>query len=805
MPRENRKRGKKHKKQQEVEKFEPQNPPREPEPPTDQLTHAEPSWIVSKSNEDDAQISEAPFGFLDLDVKAYFRTVDLQIREWQERQTEQVEADVDANEDKRTFFMAALNEMQGKEKQLATDPECSIILERMLYSMDDFVRRVFVDSLTGSYEVLARNRFASHVCQTLFAMSKETISREVQGTTPEIPQSEDQGELRTLTQLLLDACNELLPNIPALVRDPFASHVVRSLLVLLSPGLEDSDVSQLTVRSKKSRAWKARQGQMKSVFNDESGKSTGRSGSVTPPEFSLSARRIIEVVRDGLGENEVRAMAADKVACPTLKVLLEVEAEQDMSNERGSLMDRVTVGVISACLDESSEDVQESDFLGTLMRDANASHVLETIVTRSPPEAFNVLWSTYFEQSLVRLSVHPVANFVAAKAVDRLSEVQLAKALEELRPIWKKLIQTTRTGVLKAAIERSSTLSISSDSIKEAVLSAFEVKKLDQQKLLVPCVLAMLPVSDYTGAVSKSDGETKSAKSDKHRGESAFNSLEPKVQGSLLLQSLLKLPELSNQFVVDSIFALNIDERIHFSHNPTSSRVFDLLLDSPSVPAKSKRQFVMDFIGHYHILVDDKIGSRIGDRCWSFSDTFLKEKIARSLLSNEQDLAASFYGKFFARNLNLHLLQRRPEEWRNIQSSRANAQRPKVRQTLKASTSKARAENSAETTSTKRKRKRPEDEIDALFDGAFGKRVKKAALGEASRDAQPQKTEPSITAISPAPETARGSTEELLGRDKRSRLDRSEQSDGGETEQVLAAIKTAPGGPSQPKKKKKKP
>ena len=48
------------------------------------------------------------------------------------------------------FFMAALHEMHGKEKQLATDPECSIILERLLHSMHDFVLRVFVDSLVGS-------------------------------------------------------------------------------------------------------------------------------------------------------------------------------------------------------------------------------------------------------------------------------------------------------------------------------------------------------------------------------------------------------------------------------------------------------------------------------------------------------------------------------------------------------------------------------------------------------------------------------------------------------------------------------
>jgi nucleolar protein 9 len=52
--------------------------------------------------------------------------------------------------EKRLFFVAALTEMSGKEKLLATDADCSTILERMTYSMDDFVRRVFVDSLAGS-------------------------------------------------------------------------------------------------------------------------------------------------------------------------------------------------------------------------------------------------------------------------------------------------------------------------------------------------------------------------------------------------------------------------------------------------------------------------------------------------------------------------------------------------------------------------------------------------------------------------------------------------------------------------------
>lgn len=46
--------------------------------------------------------------------------------------------------------MAALTEMAGKELQLATDPDCSTILERLARSMDNFSRRVFMDKLAGS-------------------------------------------------------------------------------------------------------------------------------------------------------------------------------------------------------------------------------------------------------------------------------------------------------------------------------------------------------------------------------------------------------------------------------------------------------------------------------------------------------------------------------------------------------------------------------------------------------------------------------------------------------------------------------
>lgn len=101
--------------------------------------------------------------------------------------------------------------------------------------------------------------------------------------------------------------------------DPFASHVVRALLLLLSPNLSPSDESG-ALRSKKSAAWKARQGPMKSVFGDDKGKGKETLTKRTPAEFRQLARRFVEILRTELGENEVRALAADKVASPGLQV-----------------------------------------------------------------------------------------------------------------------------------------------------------------------------------------------------------------------------------------------------------------------------------------------------------------------------------------------------------------------------------------------------------------------------------------------------------------------------------------------------
>ncbi|EPQ59516.1 ARM repeat-containing protein [Gloeophyllum trabeum ATCC 11539] len=751
MPRENRKRGKKHR-NSAVDQYEPVPHEQEYEPEAAE-NEAGPSWIVSAPPVETAN-PEAPFGYVEADIKAYFRTVDLQLREWQDqRNASQPEdnVDIDPNEERRLFFLAALTEMRGKEKQLATDPDCSNILERMAHSMDDFIRRVFVDSMMGSYVQLVKHRFASHVCQTVFEVASSTVSRETRGILPSVPQSEEQGELRSLTDLILEICEELLPSFTTLIMDPFASHVLRALLLLLFPASLPSD-HQKTLRSKKSAAWKSKHvGTMKSVFGENGGTEEVHS---VPPSFIAMAVKFVEVLQDELGPNEVRALAADKVASPVLQMLLEIESANAIADKSDSLMDRVLAGLISAYHDNPEATVDPSDYVNALLRDPTSSHMLETVVARVPEPVFGSLWAVYIRPKLARLVNHPVANFVVARAIGRTDEQQLLECYTDLERegVLGKIVKSARLGVLKAMIDRSQSLPSRVEGVIEAVCKAFDLHSAEDRKLIVPCILHMLPLKEYKRSEpspineEQQQGEAKSSKKarsrkfagDAPKGEERTR--EPKIQGALLLQSILHLPSPHNELVLDSVRALPIDQLIAISHHPISSRILDAVLDSPGMSVTVKRKFIMSFLGSFHLLVDDRIGSRVGDKCWSIADPFLKEKIARSLIPHEQFLVASYYGKFFARNLRLPLLERKPDAWRALQSGEAQPKQgvpstvddPDQRDPKKSKTSpNAQNPTSSVTAKDKGKRKRDAqhgDDIDVLFDESFGKRVKRGAL-----------------------------------------------------------------------------
>ena len=93
-----------------------------------------------------------------------------------------------------------------------------------------------------------------------------------------------------------------------------------------------------------------------------------------------------------------------------------MEASHDLSNEPGSLMDSLLSGLItSTCMpilfpcqmkyglnililvQDTTDKLEASDYVTTLLRDPAASHVLEKIISLAPQTASHVMWYLYFK------------------------------------------------------------------------------------------------------------------------------------------------------------------------------------------------------------------------------------------------------------------------------------------------------------------------------------------------------------------------------------------------------------------------
>jgi nucleolar protein 9 len=84
--------------------------------------------------------------------------------------------------------------------------------------------------------------------------------------------------------------------------------------------------------------------------------------------------------------------------------------------------------------------IHPSPYISSLFLSPVSSYLFETIVARTPTAAFSALWATYFKGELARLAVHPVGNFVVAKAVERITGEQLVDACEELERVWARMV-----------------------------------------------------------------------------------------------------------------------------------------------------------------------------------------------------------------------------------------------------------------------------------------------------------------------------------------------------------------------------
>ncbi|SPO24454.1 related to NOP9 - essential subunit of U3-containing 90S pre-ribosome [Ustilago trichophora] len=790
----------------------------------------QPNWVKLGERSSKAE-HEAPFGYVDAELKAYLRAgweriVELESQGYAAKSTltaltaasssssgpshaQYTGAGEDDDDDELALLLqATLKEMDGKELLLSTDPDTSLIVEGILHRLPAKPLRVFVDRLAGNFAVLAKHRFASHVVQACLATLQPAVTLEhaspqhfqqhqhrfngSNGSNGKAAASSayasdtativnEDGILRSATQLILDIAEELSADqnlLTSLVTDAFGSHVLRSLLCVLTGRNIQTDASSTPhaaaasdLRSRRSAKYRTRKAPTAPAGTYNASASSEDLLVVIPDLLYIRAAGLRQQILEEISVEVVRRWATDAVASPLLQLLIEAEADslnslEDAQLWKGTLVDSLLNGFVSSPpTAEGEEDPQKDSYLETSLRDSVASHALQLALERAPASAASRFFSIYIRNRMAKLCVHPAANHIVATLIRRLSASDLAPAVAEMAKIASGMVKEQMAGCLQAAVDRVVQLTTQRESeeeeakqlvrsVSDVVLSAFRLKTNsaegeqdggEELKLLVPAVLALKTRKAYLhtygahlkkdeageegrGAKRGRDGKAKHSKkhskskdaggsSDKEEEtswalESSYElpPSESTLQGSLLLQSLLRLPgpaapprappkrtfgrpvpKTSNPaveswgsaLVLDSLLAL--PTLTPFARNPVSvhiliSSLSPLPSSMPSTvfdwtQSNRRRKLSSALTNSLPEFCGDKYGSRLADQLWYTVDGYSKEKIAKMVIEHSSEILKTQYASYFTNKLNLQLYRKgKIREW----TQAVQAQQPVV-------------------------------------------------------------------------------------------------------------------------------
>lgn len=542
----------------------------------------------------------------------------------------------------------------------------------------------------------------------------------------------------------------LQPTLPALLTQAHASPNVRLLLLVLTPdralpSLDAREGGADLVRSKRSGKWRKGQGvQGKSILGDEP--ATAEKRAVPEPVVALR-REIREGLMERIAPVEWQGMGVSAVGGPAVQLLLHCEVE-DGAVAEGSLFDILTEGLVGAVerkkeakkdKDGKKEKIKPQPYLSAQVVSQTGTRLLEALLTLAPKRVFKAIWKTYFTGKLGKLAAHPYANYAVAAGIGRLDAAGMQEAISEIQGSsgGRGLVKTGRTAALLALARRAASLPDTIPAVEGLVISALDLGS--ETAMLVPCMLAMktrpvyvallagedAPDSDSEDIEKDEDAEALAAAKARrsaweNRRERRGGKLDPSLPGCLVLQALVALPSTAT---LDSLLSQSADTLLAYASSPIASHLLDRVLTAPAVQAKYRRKLMLALMGQYEVLAQDRLGSRVADTVWATADGFMREKIAKSLIPHATALGNSQYGRFFARKLDLHLLQRRPDEWRE---SVLGVRHHFAHQKDEVPPPAPQPQEESEERKKRKEKKRERDEIDDVFAAVEKKRKHKS-------------------------------------------------------------------------------
>ena len=489
-----------------------------------------------------------------------------------------------------------------------------------------------------SFLHLVQHRFASHCCEALFRQSAPIVTQELIGQVEMEKQDDENGEIFvSMENLFLYTINELEGYLGYLMTDPFASHALRVLLIVLSgQPLANASTASLLQSKKKEKV---------DVTNHQLKESdAGLMPRSVPDSFNTSLERMISGTVSGLDTTYLRALATHPIGNPVLQLLLELEFSRfgkQKAKEDNSLFTRLLPD------DPLTQGTTSASFVTSLFYDSVGSRLLETIVEFAPGKVFKAMYKNLIRDRLGVLIKNETAGFVIIKTLERLSQDDLQYAIQQINPHIPLLVERSRLSIIKVMIERCQVRQVDTTAISKQLLDCYDGDKAP----LLPKMLDFNVIdSENIAPERKKQIEAEDAR---------------KSHASLLAQTMLDAQGPLRDMITHSLLCTEGKALVAMARHRTASFVLQKALTCSDQTKSFRRQIVQRFYGHISDLALDPIASHVVDTMWTATQDliFVRERIAEELLENESALRESFSGRAVWRNWVMDLYKRRRLEW----------------------------------------------------------------------------------------------------------------------------------------------
>ncbi|ORY77703.1 armadillo-type protein [Protomyces lactucae-debilis] len=601
MPRENRQRGRRKKKTEEEVQEEAEIVAVDAE--ARRHDHAE--------GEGDEE-SGTFFGLLDESEQLYFKNIDdaLIADEFADR------------EETRLFVENVYKEAEGKELKLATSPLGSKVLEQILArSQPSQVKNLF-KTLQGNFHTLVRQRYASHVCEMLFAITATLVSAELAKPFAAEVADVDAEPIVTMENLFLYMYHEISGDLAALGADIYASHVVRDILLIFKGTLFVAEVAQANR--------KRYHGQKKFLW------SRPEKVLPVPASFKQSLQEALASL-SSLSGPQLRIMSSQPFSVSFVQALITLEADTDSGRP-----------ILSALLGDTQSD-ERDDFVETILRDQAGTRLCETIIESAPPALYQRLHQLYFMERMAKFAHNPLTNFVLQRFILKCPDAEtFAAIVKELTPVMQELIELNHMLVVQRLIEVSVRLDVQQATLLKETIQAIQ----GNSKELVPRLLAHVEPKPDTD----------------DRAPRRHDSKSLNMQGAFLLEAFMNLSDDAHKAVTESLLALSKETLLEYAKLPAPAKLMESFLLHTRTSPISRKLLINSLFGSFPDLACDARSSRLVDVCWQATGPIklYKDRIAHELVDAADQVRANFYGRIVWRNWHLDLFKNKRGDWQSL-------------------------------------------------------------------------------------------------------------------------------------------